>query len=411
MASLDTGVLQIKSILSTILRQCIEEKNNSNLTIPIHNVYERVAFYTGISKNYIVGLSEDLQTDMNEPYTLSFYLRLLIMKGLLHFYAEMKLPTVNEVYNLLQKQVKLPHLAQFRKEMTDFGYCYRKTTNGYLLMEDPALTFERFHFLKKIVKFRSNNVIHYLDERVIDQSCSFHKPTRNMNQNSILESLLYCYLVSRNGMVEGMFCNYLSRDEVMNWIKYILLPNLGPSSVIVISNNFLYEENSNDSPSPYASKDTMLNWLRTNNIPCNNDMRKADLYALISKLPPSGECRKVDLLFKAHGHEVLRMPTNLQDLNPTEKAWQDMQMELLDKKPENLFALKEFVHNYIKTVVPLVHKWPVYEKRIIDFEKKIIEIDEEMENLLDSYNFVTDNPLFECQLSGSKNSVIDIELE
>lgn len=411
MASVYTGELQTKSIITTVLKKCIEEKNNNNVTIPINNVQERVAFYTGIPKNFIIELYDDLQTDQSE-HSLSFRHRVLIMKGLLHFYGDKKMPTVNEVYDRLLKATKLPHIAQFTKEMTNFGYCYRKTTNGYLLMEDPACVFERYHYLKKILKFRNNNVtVHYLDERVIDQHCTFQKPTRNMNEKTIPESLLYCYLVSRDGLVEGMFCNYINRDEIMNWMKYILIPNLEPSSVIVTSSNFLYEQNTNKSPSPYASKDTMVKWLTTNNIPCNTNMHKADLHALITKLPPSVEYHNVDHLFKAHGHVVLRLPTCLQDLNPTENVWQDMKLALQDKIPEDLFTLKEYVHNYIKSVLPLVHNWPEYERKVNEFENLIFEIDGQMGNVLDSYNFETDNPLFECQLSRSEHSAIDVKLE
>lgn len=412
MASVNTEELQTQSILSTILQKCIAEKNNNNLTIPIDRVQERVAFYTGVSKNYIVELNEGLQTDKSE-HSLSFHHRILIMKGLLHLYDIMKLPKINELYDLLLKQTMLPPLVQFSKEMTDFGYCYRKTTDGYLLMEDPGLTFERFHYLKKIKKFRSNDniTIHYMDERIIDERCTFVKPTKNMKEKTILESLFYCYLVSRSGMIEGMFTNYINRDEIINWIKHIVIPKLGPSSVIVMSNNFLYEQETNNPPSPYASKDTMLKWLRTNNIPCANNMHKADLYALITKFPPIMERHNIDFLFKAHGHEVLRLPTTLQELTPAEKAWQDMKLDLQDKEIPDLFALKEYVHNYCKTVIPLMHKWSKYEKNVEKMEQNVFDLDEAIENVLDSYNFEIGDPLFECQLTGSKTSAMDIELE
>lgn len=411
MANVSIGTIQTQSVINTILQRCIAEKNNKDLTIPIDRVEERVSFYTGITKNLIVELIDGLQTDDCE-HRLSFHHRILIIKGLLHFYGINKLPTVNEIYNLLLKQTMLPPFTQFSKEMANLGYCYRKTTKGYLLMEDPALTFERFYYLKKLLKFRSNNtIIHYMDERIIDEHFTFPKPTKNMNEKTLIKSLLYCYLVSSNGMIEGIFCNYINCDEIMNWIKHIVMPSLQPSSVIVIRNSFLYGQETNNPPSPYASKDTMLKWLRTNNIPCNNNMRKADLYALITKLPPTGESRKLDFLFKAHGHEVLRLPTSMQELTPTEKAWQDMKLDLQDKELPDLFAVKEYVHNYFKTVIPLVHKWSEYEKNIEEIEQNVFDLDEAIENVLDSYNFETGDPLFECQLTGNVNSVMTIDLE
>lgn len=410
MASVNTETLKTQSIISTILKRCIAEKENNNLTIPIHQVQKRVAFYTGISKKYILELSEGLQTDKSE-HRLSFHRRELIIKGLLHFYGIMKLPTIIEVYDLLLKHTMLPPLAQFTKEMADLGYCYRKTTKGYLLMEDPALTFERFHYLKKILKFRKPNdiTIHYMDERVINEHCTFLKPNKNMNEKTLQESLLYCYVISCKGMVLGMFCNYINRDEIINWFKHIVMPKLEPSSVIVISNNFLYGQQTNNPPSPYASKDTMLKWLRTNNIPSNSNMRKGDLYALITKFHPVGDSQNVDFLFKAHGHEVLRLPNSLQDLTPTTYVWQDMKLDLQDKEVKDLFTLKEYIHNYINTVMP-VHKWSDYEQNIQKIEKKIFDLDEAMENILDSYNFETDDPFFECQLSGREDSAMVVEL-
>lgn len=405
MTGINTGDIQIQSIINTVLHRCIEEKKNNNLAIPIDRVQERVAFYTGISENYIAELSGKLGTDKNE-HSLSFHRRILIMKALLHFYSKLKLPTINDIYTLLLKQTMLPPIAQFSKEMTALGFCYRKVTDGYLLMEDPALTFERFNYIKQILKFRSNKniTIHYMDERIIDECCTFPKPTKNMNKKTIQESLLYCYLISHNGLVEGMFCNYLNHDEIINWIKHIVIPKLEPSGVIIISNNFLYEQESNSPPSPYASKDTMVKWLRTNNIPCNNNMRKADLYALTTKFPPTVERRDVDFLFKAHGHTVLRLPNSLRDLNPAEKAWQDMKSDLQDKVVQDLFTLKQYVHNYCKTVIPLVHKWSEYEKNIEKMEQDIFDLDEALENVMDCYNFDISDPLFECQLSECKSS-------
>lgn len=407
-----TGDLQIQSIISTIHKRCVAEKNDNKLTIPLNRVQERVAFYTGISKNYIVDLSGRLQTD-NSEHSLTFHRRTLIMKGLLQFYDKMKLPTINEVYDLLLKQTVLLPLPHFMKEMADLGYSYRKTRKGYLLMEDPVLTFERFHYLKKIMKFRGNTdiKIHYMDERLINKGCAFPKPTNNLNDKMILESLLYCYVVSHNEMVEGMFCNYINRDEILNWIRHTVIPKLKPSSVIVITNNFLYKQESKSPPSPYASKETMLKWLRMNNIPCNNHMRKAELYALITKFPSTVESRDLDFLFKVHGHEVLHLPTSMKDLTPTEKAWQDMKLDLQDKDTQDLYTLKEYVHNYMKTMIPLVHKWSEYEKNVKKMEKSFFDLDKAMENGLDSYNFETDNPLFECQLSVSNNSATVIELE
>lgn len=410
MTSLNTGGEQTQAIISTILEKCIAEKNYKSLMIPINYVQERVAFYTGISKNDIVRLNEALQTD-NSEHSLSIRHRELIMKGLLHFYGNVKLPTLNEVYDLVRKQTILPPLAQFTKEMVGLGYCYRKTSNGYLLMEDPAMTFERYHYLKKILKFRNkrNSTLFYMDERVIDESCTFPKPTDNMNEKTMSESLLYCYVVSQNGMVEGMFCNYINGDEIINWIKHVVMPYFGSSSIIVISNSFIYGRENNNPPLPYASKDTMLKWLRTNNIPCNDNMRKADLYALITKYPPVRASHNVDMLFKAHGHEVLRLPTSLQDLTPTELAWQDMKLALQNKGKQNLFTLKEYVHDYIKTVLRSVDKWLQYEKNVQEIEKKMFDLDESIEVLLDSYNFEIDDPLFKCELSKLPNNVIELQ--
>lgn len=397
MTSVNTGDLQAQSIVITILQKCIAEKTNNNLTIPVDKVQERVAFYTGISKNYINELCEDLQSNKS---SLSINHRKLIIEGLLHFYGKFKLPTINELYDHLLEQTTLPLLAEFTREMAVLGYCYRKTTKGYLIMEDPALTFERFHYLKKILKFRKHKdvTIHYMDERLINEHCTFPKPMQNMNDKTLLESLLYCYFVSHKGIIEGLFTNYINRDEISNWIKYIVIPKLEPSSVIVISNNFLYGQQTNNPPSPYASKETMLKWLRTNNIPCNNTMRKADLYALITKFPPTGESCNLEFLFKAHGHEVLHLPLSLQSLTPTEKAWEDIKLYLQGKEIQNLITLKEYIHNYIKTRFSL-DKWSEYEANVEIMEKSIFNLDQLMEDVLHPYYFETGDPLFECQLS------------
>lgn len=398
MADENTLHEQTQSVIKSIIRKCEVERKTKSLMVPIDYAQERAAFYTGIAKDYIVALSKVLPTNSSE-HSLSLHRRKLIMEGLLHFYELKKLPTINELYEFVnKKETIVPPLVSFTQELEDIGYFYRKTTVGYLLMEDPGMTFERYHYLKKKLKFRKNLIkaLYYMDVRVLDENCTFPKATEGMDELILSKSLLFCYLASQNGTIEGMFFNYLSRDEIVNWLRHTVTPRLPSGSVIVISNNYLYEQETKP-PSAYASKYTMIKWLQTNNIPCSDNMRKADLYYLISNFPAVGENRNVDTIFTANGHEVLRLPSSLPDLIPTEALWQDIKFDLQNKRNLTLYSLKEHVLNYTK--VPLACKWFLYEKNIEQIEKSLFGFDEAMEVLLDSYNFEINDPLFKCQLN------------
>jgi transposase len=62
----------------------------------------------------------------------------------------------------------------------------------------------------------------------------------------------------------------------------------------------------------------MLDWLQVNGCLADISVRKTVLYDFIEKVKPPKKICKIDQVFDVHGHAVIRFPSFLCDLNPSE---------------------------------------------------------------------------------------------
>ena len=112
--------------------------------------------------------------------------------------------------------------------------------------------------------------------------------------------------------------NYINYEK---WLKTQLIPNLPPSSVLVIDNAPFHNVQLNPAPTSSSKKQEMIDWLTRHGIPFTNSMYKPELYTIIKIWKPKYKMYKVDALLAEKGHSVLRLPPYHPDLNPIELIW------------------------------------------------------------------------------------------
>ncbi|XP_049793781.1 uncharacterized protein LOC126203495 [Schistocerca nitens] len=106
-----------------------------------------------------------------------------------------------------------------------------------------------------------------------------------------------------------------------NWFGEKVLPNLPPNSVIVMDNAPYHNRQTERTPMKFDTKVRMLEWLQCRNIPCDESMRKDELYAKVRANKPAEKSFAVNLLAESKGHQVVRSPPYNCDLNTIELAW------------------------------------------------------------------------------------------
>lgn len=109
----------------------------------------------------------------------------------------------------------------------------------------------------------------------------------------------------------------MNTENFLKWLNEKLILNLPKNSIVVIDNAPYHSTQSVKAPTSATLKGDMQQWLRDNNIPFDEKIRKRELYHIIKKAKPPKQYI-VDDLMKRHGHEIVRLPPYHCDLNPIE---------------------------------------------------------------------------------------------
>ncbi|XP_063394627.1 uncharacterized protein LOC134679605 [Cydia fagiglandana] len=370
---------QHQDILRTIFEKCKYESVHG-LQRPLELYRERVLYYTDTTEHVL----DAVLNSENVSYRPDLFDRAVINDSLKTMYAQQESFSFNDIYEKIKDKVKVPDLNSFCRAMKQLGYKPMNTNYGNIIVEDPKLAYERYLFLKKMFKLRAaSKAIYYIDERTIDLNKTFKKPWLDNEDVTNNEGYVFFHVVSRNGLEKGLFCNQANAEDFSKWISDIVLSFMKASSVIIMDNSPLHGKTVIEPISRHHTKADMLSWLQRNNIPCSPSMRKAELYDLIARCPVKDRQYQLDLIFQAHGHEVLRLPENYHDLSMTELLWEHILSSAFSFETTNVFNLKTKVYNAITTIRQ--EKWLQFETIIKDTENNIFVVDQAIEQALDAY--------------------------
>lgn len=378
-----------KKIVANILKACESEARGYRIQIPPEDFEDRVAFYTGIPKSTIHQImKKDSSAIYPKPSSIDLINHLLILKTLGKFYERKEVPSfkllltrVNQFLSTMNDQSRFLDADNFKQNMTMLGIDYFTISNDTkLLMEDPKITFQRYSYLKKIKKIRQqkDTVIYYIGERIIDQYRNFRNPWNKVEHKADISSgdCVLFYAVSKNGFTNGLYCFSATEDDFYRWVVDILLGCLLPSSVVVLDNSPLHGTSKSKTISMFDTKSVMKKWLRNHNVPFSDAMNKSELYQLIINHANIEEIPRVDHVIKAHGHQVLRLPTHFEDLSPLDHIWQDIKRQLQDEKDLHDKILSIFKNTPKET-------YELYEADIVKGENAMFLIDTETDNALE----------------------------
>jgi len=114
--------------------------------------------------------------------------------------------------------------------------------------------------------------------------------------------------------------NEIKSEIFENWLITKLLPQLPSKSIVVLDNAPTHSRQINKPPVQNSNKNSIKDWLKTNNINFNNNLNKQELLKLV-KENTLNKNFKVDELIKSFGHIPLRLPPYNCQFNPIEYVW------------------------------------------------------------------------------------------
>ncbi|CAH2099013.1 unnamed protein product [Euphydryas editha] len=414
---------QAREMAKRVILMCEEEKRLKQLSFTLNQALDRAVFYTGLSKSMLSKIKKeptDGQGHLNSPsrkgkkYPRDKLLdcddfdRQVIHRCIEEFYLTKKIvPTCKKLLLDLRKKIDFPWgVTSLRKLLKQMGYKWQKYhRNRRILIERPNITYARSIYLRKIRQFRQNDrEIFFLDETWIDNNLTHKKCWQDDKINAILTDtsssnrLILVHVGSRSGFLDGAkllfkagtvtgdYHGQMNSVNFEKWVNEMLLPNLPSNSVVVMDSAPYHSVQENKVPQKTSTKQGMLDWLTKNNVQASPSMRKAELYDLIQQNKTREKTFKIDELLKCHGHDVLRLPPYMCDLNPIELAWAKVKRLVREHNTTSdlsLTRLKEITEKTIKQVTK--EDWCGYDKHVLALEENYWKSDGLMEDVVDSF--------------------------
>ncbi|XP_060564213.1 uncharacterized protein LOC132723503 [Ruditapes philippinarum] len=104
------------------------------------------------------------------------------------------------------------------------------------------------------------------------------------------------------------------------WLNEMLIPNLPPSSVVVVDNAPYHNLQEDKCPTQSTRKAEIQDWLQRHNIAFNQKMLKAELLDMCKRNKPE-PVYILDSTLERHGHTCIRLPQYHAELNAIELIW------------------------------------------------------------------------------------------
>ena len=114
----------------------------------------------------------------------------------------------------------------------------------------------------------------------------------------------------------------MNAETFEKWFQVQLLPNIPPSSVIVMDNASYHSRKIHKPPTASDKKATIQEWLERKGITAAEHLLKAELLHLVTRHITAADTNYVfDKMASDNGHKVVRLPPYHCQYKPIELIW------------------------------------------------------------------------------------------
>ncbi|XP_035218015.1 uncharacterized protein LOC118191329 [Stegodyphus dumicola] len=330
----------------------------------------------------------------------------VIRQTIQDFYIkEKKVPSVRKLLPVLRQKIDFPwQKDSLCKVLRSMNFRWKKCVNKRkILIERPHIVFWRNNYLREMRKLRaSGRHIVYIDETWIDSNLTFKKCWQHdtvlgaqINVSS-KNRLIVVHAGSSAGFIPGAQLIYkasaqsgdyhgqMNYGNFEKWVLEKLLPNLRPQSVVCMDNAPYHTKIEDPTPTKYATKQTMVNWLMKKTICCDPKMRKAELFSLIECNRPKKVIYKIDNIIKENGHHVVRLPPYHCDLNAIEYVWSSVKRLIRERNVTGDLSLENLKNLTQKALDEVTsQEWQAHCNHVEKLENYYWDKDELLEEIVD----------------------------
>lgn len=337
-----------------------------------------------------------------------------IRKVIYSFWLRRELPTLNEILKAINNDYLLPNFARasLHRLLKQMQFIFVSKKMKTILTENENIINNRRNYLNDIRHFREQNkTIYYFDETWINfRDCSEvmwkgfpvkrerktfeNETTANDNRTNMSQRLIALHMGSKKGFIEnGLFCfepdentedyyDILNENSFKEWFERIL-PTLEPNSVIVMDNapHHLMKIDTKLPTRCWQKKD-IITWLESYGETFEKPLLIGQLLVRVKQIENKLNLNVIDCIAQKANHTVLRIPDHHNEFNPMDSAWVMVKEYIKQNNITFKTDVTQLLLECVNRVTP--QDWDGFIQEVIEEENKIWEMDESMDEIIDS---------------------------
>ncbi|XP_076643316.1 uncharacterized protein LOC143353694 [Halictus rubicundus] len=412
---------EARNMARRVIKRCDEEARVQGIRYRVQQSTLRASDYTGLSTRTIhrirkaskaISDEQSLSTPgekrpRRKESARKFHCteedKAVIRQIISEFYTEKeRVPTGKKLLVAIRQKIPFRGTVHsLYRVLKSMGFKWKRSqivSKMEQLTEQPAIVAWRSKYLKALNSYRQEkrNIV-YVDETWVEDNMVFSKCWQSNDikgiQRSVRPSRRYIIVHAggQSGFVQGAelifkaksttgdYHGQMNASNFEKWLSEKLLPNIAPRSVIVMDNAPFHSVWENKPPSKESRKEVMIRWLAENEIPYTENMKKSKLNEIIRQNKRAVGTFKADELIKLSGHDVLRLPPYMCNLNPMELAWAKIKRIIRENNTGTLSSavLKALTRSAIKSVT--VEDWMKFCKHTEKIENQYREKDRKLD--------------------------------
>ena len=330
----------------------------------------------------------------------------VLRRTILNFYDRKEIPTLEKVHAEIKSNISyLGGRETLRKVMKKIGFRYADVNGRKFLMERSDVTSARYMFLREMrAHIDSGKNIVYLDETWINQNHTVSKcwvdSTSEKAQGVRVPTgkggrWIILHAGSKHGFVPaaalifeaknvGDYHDQMNAETFEKWFQAQLLPNIPPSSIIVMDNASYHSRKMHKPPTSSSNKATMCEWLEKKGIPVPDGIRKVDLMGLVTRhITAADTSYVIDKTASEHGHTVVRLPPYHCQYNPIELIWAQLKGYVSKRNTFKKADIKPLIHEAVEKIT--AENWRNAVRHAEQIQADDAKRDVVIENYIDSF--------------------------
>ncbi|XP_050707116.1 uncharacterized protein LOC126992421 [Eriocheir sinensis] len=317
----------------------------------------------------------------------------VLRRTVLSFYERKDIPTLDKIHKEIKESLSYPGSREtLRKVLKKIGFQYAKVNGRRFLMERSDVAYARCKFLREMRKHLSceKNIV-YLDETWVNQNYTVSKCWVDNNSEKAVGvkvptgkggRLIVLHAGTKDGFVsdaslifmaknDGDYHNQMNAESFEKWFQQQLLPNIHPSSVIVMDNASYHSRRIN----------TITKWLQEKGVQVSQGFLKAELMQLVRQHTTDADVNNyvIEKMASEHGHTVVRLPPYHCQYNPIELIWAQVKGYVSVRNKFKIADLKPLTHEAINSITK--ENW----KNAVAHAERIQEEDARKDVVIDKF--------------------------